>query len=391
MAKQKIKLTLKMPRKYDFWLHLSSLILLLFGSLMILSANVGNTESDSMIVAKVILKQTAFIIISYFMMIGLANNFTMVRARRYGKLIGLILIALCLSTMFFTPVQGSRAWIHLGSITIQPAEFVKVFMIVVIAVYIEIAGRRNFDWWTIIKTPFTFFCAFIGIVILQRDLGTMVIIALMSVISFLIPSHKNLRKVQKIVKIGLCGGCLTTIFLMTPAGVGILENLPVFSHVSTRFENALNPFSDPYNKGHQAIQGLVSIASGGLTGKGIGQSQQKFGYLTQADNDYIIGVVIEELGIFGLAFIMIGYVVIIQRLFQYALRTKSEGYKIILIGTAMYIFLHFFFNVGGVGGLIPLTGVPLLFISSGGSSLMSIMSAIGISQAVISRIRRQGE
>ncbi len=219
----------------------------------------------------------------------------------------------------------------------------------------------------------------------------MVIIALMSVISFLIPSHKNLRKVQKIVKIGLCGGCLTTIFLMTPAGVGMLENLPVFSHVSTRFENALNPFSDPYNKGHQAIQGLVSIASGGLTGKGIGQSQQKFGYLTQADNDYIIGVVIEELGIFGLAFIMIGYVVIIQRLFQYALRTKSEGYKIILIGTAMYIFLHFFFNVGGVGGLIPLTGVPLLFISSGGSSLMSIMSAIGISQAVISRIRRQGE
>ncbi|WP_303395302.1 FtsW/RodA/SpoVE family cell cycle protein, partial [Amedibacillus dolichus] len=74
----------------------------------------------------------------------------------------------------------------------------------------------------------------------------------------------------------------------------------------------------------------------------------------------------------------------------YAFRTKSEGYKVILIGSAMYIFLHFALNVGGVSGLIPLTGVPLLFISSGGSSLMSIMSAMGICQAIISRIRRQG-
>ena len=84
------------------------------------------------------------------------------------------------------------------------------------------------------------------------------------------------------------------------------------------------------------------------------------------------------------------YVVILQRLFYYAFHTKSEGYKIILIGTAMYIFIHFALNVGGISGLIPLTGVPLLFISSGGSSLMAIMTAIGISQAVISRIRRQG-
>lgn len=126
-------------------------------------------------------------------------------------------------------------------------------------------------------------------------------------------------------------------------------------------------------------------------GKGIGQSQQKFGFLTQADNDFILAIVIEELGIFGLALIVIGYSIIIQRLFHYAYRTKSEGYKIILIGTAMYIFLHFFLNVGGVGGLIPLTGVPLLFISSGGSALMSIMCAIGIAQAIIAKIRRQGE
>lgn len=392
MAKQKLKITAKMPRKYDFWLHLSSLVLILFGSLMILSTSVGSaSQDDTLVVARVAFKQTVFVIAGYIIMIFLANNFTMLRSRKYGRLIGFALIIACLSTLAFAGAGGSRAWIRLGPISIQPSEFVKVFMVVMTAVSIEVAGRRNFDWWRIIKTPFLFLCAFVIILILQRDLGTLVVIGMLSVISILIPSHKNLRKVQKVVKVALVLGFVGVLFLMTPPGLELITKIPVFSHVGTRFANAVNPFSDPYGDGYQSVQGLVSIATGGLIGKGIGQSQQKFGFLTQADNDFILAVVIEELGIFGLAIIVIGYTIIIQRLFHYAYRTKSEGYKIILIGTAMYIFLHFFLNVGGVGGLIPLTGVPLLFISSGGSALISIMSAIGISQAIISKIRRQGE
>lgn len=392
MAKQKLKITAKMPRKYDFWLHLSALVLILFGSLMILSTSVGSTsESDTLIVAKVVVKQTLFVVASYITMLFFANNFTMLRARKLGRPVGIALIIACLSTLAFASVGGSRAWIRLGPLSIQPSEFVKVFMIVIIAVYIEVAGRRNFDWWTIIKIPFGFLCIFVFILLLQKDLGTMVVIGMLSVISFLIPSHKNLRLPQKITKIALVCGCFGVLFLMTPPGLQIVAKIPVFSHVGTRFANAANPFADPYGDGYQSVQGLVGIASGGLMGKGIGQSQQKFGFLTQADNDFILAIVIEELGIFGLAIIVCGYAIIIQRLFHYAYRTKSEGYKIILIGTAMYIFLHFFLNVGGVSGLIPLTGVPLLFISSGGSALLSVMTAIGISQAVISRIRRQGE
>ena len=124
---------------------------------------------------------------------------------------------------------------------------------------------------------------------------------------------------------------------------------------------------------------------------GFTHSTQKFGYLTQASSDYIFAITSEELGIIGLFIIVLGYGIVIYRLVYYALRTRSEGYKIILMGTAFYILLHFILNIGGVTGLIPLTGVPLLFISSGGSSLMSVMSAIGIAQAVISRIRRQSQ
>lgn len=391
MAKNKWRFTLKMPKKFDFWLQFSSLILILFGSIMIISTSVGSTSvNNPYVVVTVAIKQVIFIIISYVMMTFLANNFTMVRARKLAKPLGVLLMGACLSTLAFIAVNGSRAWIRLGPITLQPAEFVKVYMVVMIAVYVEIAGRRNFDWFTIVKVPLFFFIAFIGIVILQSDLGTMVIIGLLTLISFLIPSHKNLRKIQRIAKVLFAGACLLFVFLMSDPGLKIVNEVFKGSHISTRFNNAANPFVDRYASGYQPIQGLVGIASSNFFGNGIGSSRQKFGYLTQADNDYILAVVIEETGIFGLLIIVVGYIIIIQRLLYYALRTKSEGYKIILIGTAMYIFLHFLLNVGGVGCLIPLTGVPLLFISSGGSSLMSIMSALGISQAVISRIRRQG-
>ena len=158
-----------------------------------------------------------------------------------------------------------------------------------------------------------------------------------------------------------------------------------------RFEASMNPFQDIYGTGYQLVNGLYAIANGGLGGLGFTHSTQKFGYLTQASSDYIFAITSEELGIIGLFIIVLGYGIVIYRLVYYALRTRSEGYKIILMGTAFYILLHFILNIGGVTGLIPLTGVPLLFISSGGSSLMSVMSAIGIAQAVISRIRRQSQ
>ena len=154
---------------------------------------------------------------------------------------------------------------------------------------------------------------------------------------------------------------------------------------------SIKPFLNPYGTGLQLINGLFGIANSNFIGRGIANSTRKMGFLTQADNDFIFSIVIEELGIFGLLFIVLGYIVIVQRLVHYALRTKSEGYKIILMGTAMYIIAHFVLNVGGVSGLIPATGVPLLFISSGGSSLMAIMAALGICQSIIARIRRQGE
>lgn len=391
----KLKITAKMPKKYDFWLHLSSLILILFGTLMIVSTNLGNVQQDEYIILKVILKQSMFIVAAYIIMTFLANNFTMLKAKKLAFPIMFILIGLMVVTLFTAGEGGSRAWIRFNfpgfQVTIQPSEFVKVFMIVIMAVYVEIAGRRNFDFWTIVKIPVYFFLIFAGFILFQKDIGTLTILTIVCAICFFIPSHPNLRKAQRWLSAAIVAVSSLAIFLMSSVGIKMFSLIPSLDHIAIRIENSINPFLEPYGNGLQLINGLYGIANSNFIGRGIAMSTRKMGFLTQADNDFIFSIVIEELGIFGLIFIVVGYCIIVQRLVHYALRTKSEGYKIILVGTAMYIVVHFIVNVGGVSGLIPSTGVPLLFISSGGSALMAIMAAIGISQAVIARIRRQGE
>ncbi|MDE6196052.1 MAG: FtsW/RodA/SpoVE family cell cycle protein [Erysipelotrichaceae bacterium] len=387
------KLSLKLPYKYDFIIHLMVIVLILFGTLMIVSTNLGNVSSDPLVLIKVLFRQSIFIVISYVLLTFLANNFTMLKAKKYHLLIGILLFGFLASTLLFPSQFGSKAWIRIPGIsaTIQPSEFVKVFMIVAMAVYVEIAGKRNFDFWTIVKIPVFFYIAYAGVIFLQPDIGTLVVITLLCALCFLIPSHYRLRPMQFWMKVAMGIGSCIFLFLMSEQGIQIMSSIPGMKHIAARIENAINPFLNPYSTGYQLINGLYGIANSNFWGNGIAKSSRKFGYLTQADNDFILSVVIEELGIFGLLIIVTCYSILIYRLFYYAFRTKSEGYKIILVGTALYILIHFVLNVGGVGGLIPLTGVPLLFVSSGGSSLMAIMVGIGISQAVISRIRRQGE
>ncbi len=390
-----MKLTAKMPKKYDFWLHFSSLLMILFGTLMIISTNLGNVQDDQLIILKVMLKQSAFIVAAYIIMVFLANNFTLLKAKKLAYPIAFTLIG-CLILTLLTPAEGgSRAWIRINfpglQITLQPSEFVKVFMIVIMAVYIEIAGRRNFDFWTIVKIPVYFFLMFFAFIVFQKDYGTLLIMVIICGVCFLIPSHPNIKKMQRWLCLLIMVGAGLGTFLMSDIGIHLFSMVPGLSHIAVRIENSINPFLNPYGTGLQLINGLFGIANSNFIGRGIANSTRKMGFLTQADNDFIFSIVIEELGIFGLLFIVLGYIVIVQRLVHYALRTKSEGYKIILMGTAMYIIAHFVLNVGGVSGLIPATGVPLLFISSGGSSLMAIMAALGICQSIIARIRRQGE
>jgi cell division protein FtsW len=211
----------------------------------------------------------------------------------------------------------------------------------------------------------------------------------------MIPSYPTLRKTQRALTTLLAAGGLAVVLLfgVTNIGTEVLKQTPLY-HIAVRIENAKNPYNDIYGTGYQPANSLYGIADSGFIGKGFGNSARKYGYLTQADNDYILAVTIEETGIIGFAIIIFLYGVIEARLFYYAIRTQDTSRKIILIGTGAYLFFHFVLNVGGVGALIPMTGIPLLFISSGGSSLLAISIALGLCQrqiSIISAQERKGE
>lgn len=385
----------KMPKKYDRMIHLSVIILIALGTLMIISTSVGETYESKLIVIKTIVKQFVFICAAYFFMINIANHFSLEKAFKLIKIIGGIVLGLMLICLTFEGANGAKSWIYLsipfiGQMSIQPSEFFKVFMIVCMACYVEKARKRNWDWWTIVKGPVGFYGAGVILLFLQHDLGTLIVISLICAICLLIPSHPNLKKVQTYMTYLLLIGGSLVVFLASDWGIALLEKLPILKgYQIKRFTMAANPFTDEFHHGMQLINSLYAFASGGFYGLGIGQSIQKMQYLPEALTDYILAITVEELGILGFIIVLACYGMIIYRLFMYALMSKKEGYKIIYIGVSLYLFIHFVFNVGGVTGLIPLTGIPLLFISSGASSLVSICSGIGICQGLVARENRE--
>lgn len=382
---------INMPSKYDRGIHASVIILMLLGTLMILSCSVGETITNTLAVLKTIIKQVLFVCVAYFTMVNVANYFSLEKILKVINYIGAFLLVLLGACLLFDGAGGAKSWIYIPlpfiEVSIQPSEFMKVYMLVCMACYVEKAKRNmKLTCWNIISFPFSIFFISLLIILWQNDAGSLLVLTLICAICLMIPSHPNLQKFQNFVFGAMMFGMFLVFILMSDWGMEILDKIPfIGSHIVTRFEMSANPWQDEYGKGLQLINSLYAFASGGWKGLGLGQSIQKMQYLPAASTDYILAITVEELGIFGFGTILIGYSVIIFKLFKYAMMSKREGYKIIYMGTAAFIFVHFVLNVGGVTGLIPLTGIPLLFISAGASSLVSICMAIGICQGLISK------
>lgn len=392
MTEKQKRFFLSMPAGIDRLIHLSIMLLTLFGLIMVTSATMGTDAGNYMSLIVVVIKQLVFTIAGYIGMLMMARLFSFELCRKY--LIPLIVstAGILLFTLVFHSVGGAKAWIRipLGSaeVTIQPSEFAKISIILIMAMYLGDIRVQKISCAELIKAPAILVLLYVFIVVvLQSDTGSGVIMLGIAIILLLIPRHKALQRLQKRVLILLILAFILLIILMSPIGEVILKHIPIATYQINRFLMAQNPFQDRYGEGYQLIKGLISFVSGGLTGVGFGASIQKYTNFPAASTDYILAIVVEELGIGGFLLIFFCYMIIICRLFNYALRMHSEKGRMVLIGVAMYLFIHYLFNVGGVTGLIPLTGVPLLLISAGGSSTMSFMTSVGIAQAVIRQYR----
>ena len=339
----------------------------------------------------------------YVMMLGAARLMDFHLIYRLSKLLFAVLLALMIVPLFGAEQFGSRAWIYINlgitTVSVQPSEFAKPFMIVLIASYFFAAQHKRSmqaSAWQMLKFPLFCYAAFVVVILLQKDIGALAIVTLICFGCVQVPTFPSLRSLQKWTRRIVAAGICLVLLGMTPIGLPVVEELsklPLVGHVASRFANAANPLgdddSDLYGQSYQPANALYGIANSNIVGQGIGGSSRKFGYLTQADSDYILAIVIEETGIFGLGFIAAGYGILLFRLFKYAFKTSFVPYKVVLSGGALYFFAHFVLNIGGVSALIPLTGVPLLFISSGGTALVSSYLTIGICQNVIANINRK--
>ncbi|HPW52799.1 MAG TPA: FtsW/RodA/SpoVE family cell cycle protein [Erysipelotrichaceae bacterium] len=288
------------------------------------------------------------------------------------------------------PINGNYSWIDLKVIgipySVQPSEFSKVVMILLISTFFSDKRFKGQHWFDVVKWPlFTFIAYSLIITLLQKDLGTTVILVLITLVTLLIPKCDKIKGFQILALMALVFIGFAYWFLLTrPEGQEILMKIsPTFA---ARFSAVTNP---DYNNDatREIFYSLLGISRGKIGGVGLGNSVQKFGYLVSSDADYIFAVIVEELGLVGIFLVFVPYSILLGSLLYHASKVKKDSGRVILMGTVSYLFIHFMFNIGGVSGLLPLTGIPLLLISRGGSALVSILFLLGLCQGVIASER----
>ncbi|HTW96262.1 MAG TPA: putative peptidoglycan glycosyltransferase FtsW, partial [Candidatus Methylomirabilis sp.] len=285
----------------------------------------------------------------------------------------LFLSCLLLSLVFIPGLAArgatAKSWLDVFGMSIQPSEFVKIFFLIYLAAWLESRRQdlRNAQQGII---PFLIVLLIIaGLMLLQPDFGTLAIIGSTALIVYFVGGGKISH--------------LVIVLLVAALALTIAIHFKPYQ--LDRFRCAFDSAASVKPECYQLNQSLIAIGSGGIFGRGLGQSRQKFLYLPEVYGDSIFAVMAEEIGfVFGTAFLLL-YFFIFYRLVRIAKYSPDLFGKLLAVGVASWLAIQTFFNVGGIIGLIPMTGVPLPLVSQGGSSLIAALIGLGI----VANISRQ--
>lgn len=352
---------------FDGPFFLLVLLLLAMGVVMVLSASFprayydpgGVTGGDA---AYYFVRQFVFALLGLGAML-LASRLPMGFYRRYAlPFLVLTLVLLLLVPLVGVKANGSRRWLGVGSLTLQPSELAKLAVILSFSVLIcRFRGRmRSFRWGVL---PFAGLLGLIvGLLVLEPHFSaSIIIIAIGGAMLFLG---------------GLGLGWFASAIGAALGGLALL--LTFFPYASERINTWRDPFSSASDEGYQIVQSLYSIGSGGLSGLGLGGSRQKFLYLPEEHNDFIFSVVCEELGFIGAALIICLFALLILRGYWIALHCRSRFSLLVCAGISTLLAIQVFLNVAVVTNLVPCTGISLPFFSYGGTALLIQLGEMGI-------------
>ena len=278
---------------------------------------------------------------------------------------------------------GAQSWLDLGFFNLQPTEFVKTALILYMAVFYEksIKKRKPFAYNFI---PIIFAVIAFFLVAMQPDFGGAVIIAGIVFFTFLTVPFEKESSVQIIKFVGVAGLLAAAILLYS--GSDIFNSTQL---ARLKFQNPCERYME--DTGYQVCNGFIAYHNGGLFGVGLGNSSQKYLYLPEAHTDFIFPILVEELGLIVGILIILGYVYMLYRILKIAKNADSIRNAIVCYGTFIYLLMHLLINLMGTLALIPLTGVPLPFLSYGGSFNLNVVAMLFVVQRIAVENKQNAE
>jgi len=360
-------------KNIDKPLFILTLILFILGLVMIFSASNVTSYMNGGSPYAYFLRQGLFLLVSFVFCIIIVKFNTKFYGMMSNVLLFLFVVVLILLLIYGKATNYAVSWIPIGPFTLQPSEFIKVIMIVFMARFYEVHEKRLNNFFVaiiplIIGTVITF------LIMLQPDLGTAIIFAaLTGLIFFSSPVPKPVKFQVIVLFFGMCL-VVGTVLIMT-------EGSFLQERQLNRF-NFTRPCDRLLDTGNQVCNGYIAINNGGLTGIGLGNSTQKYLYLPYPYTDFIFAVIVEELGLVVGILIILSYLYLLYRILKIGRDSYTNRGALLCYGVAVYMFLHVIVNLMGLFGLMPMTGVPLPFMSYGGSFTLCLMVSLAIVQRV---------
>ena len=342
-------------------LVLVTLSLVAFGLVMVYSATsaaaaIGN--GDPMTYLK---RQGIYAALGIVLLV-VASRFDNRRLSLLAPPLVLVALGLCAAVLVLGPeINGARRWLYLGPASFQPSELAKLALLLFAAMYLARKGapRTLAELW---RPLGLLTCAFAGLILLQPDLGTTISLVLM-LAGMLVVAGVPART------LAAAGGIAVTIGLAA---------IWIEPYRRARVLSFLDPWQDAQGAGFQNVQAIIGMGSGGLTGEGLGHGVQKINYLPEAHTDMIFAIIGEELGLVGTTAVIAAFGAFAFAGFTVALRCRNPFGKLVAAGVTSLVCGQAAVNLAAVMGIAPLTGIPLPFVSYGGSSLVILLGAVGI-------------
>lgn len=353
-----------MHKKVDKILLIAVLILMVFGLMMIYSASSIWAEYKFQDSFHYVKQQALFMLVGLVLLHFIRKIDYTVYYQKSNLILGIcfILLILVLIPGIGTVRNGSRSWFGIGPFGVQPSEFAKLGLIIFTSKYLANSNKFLKSYKEGVFPILAIMILFFGLIMLQPDLGTGLVLA-MTIVVLLFIAGVNMKFFFGVGILGL---------------LGVIVLIVIAPYRMDRITAFIDPWKDPLGTGFQIIQSLYAVGPGGLLGRGYLKSIQKQFYLPEPQTDFIFSIITEEFGIVGAFIVTFLFAVVLIRGVKIALNAKDSFSKYLAFGMTFQIIFQAIMNLMVVVGLIPVTGVTLPFLSYGGSSLLITLVSVGI-------------